>query len=35
MVNGKSNTRQDAETGILKSELETKKCNDLIENANM
>ena len=31
MANGKSETRGDAETGILKSETETKKCNDLIE----
>ena len=31
VVNGKSETRRDAETGILKSEPETKKCSDLIE----
>ena len=31
MANGKSGTHQDAETGILKSEPETKKCSDLIE----
>ena len=29
--NGGSETCQDAETGILKSEPETKKCNDLRE----
>ena len=29
--NGKSETRRDAKTGILKSELETKKCSDLID----
>ena len=27
----KSETRRDTETGILKSEPETKKCSDLIE----
>ena len=27
----KSETRRDSETGILKSEPETKKCSDLIE----
>ena len=31
MANGKSETRRDAETGILKSEPKTKKCSDLIE----
>ena len=31
VVNGKSETCRDAETGILKSEPETKKCSDLIE----
>ena len=31
MANGKSETRRDAQTGILKSEPEMKKCNDLIE----
>ena len=31
VVNDKSETRQDAKTGILKSETETKKCSDLIE----
>ena len=32
VANGKSETRRDAaETGILKSEPETKKCSDLIE----
>ena len=31
MANGKSETCQDAETGILKSEPETKKCSNLIE----
>ena len=30
-MNGKSETRRDAKTGILKSEPETKKCSDLIE----
>ena len=31
VVNGKSETRQDAETGILKSEPKTKKCSDIID----
>ena len=31
MAIGKSETRRDAEAGILKSEPETKKCSDLIE----
>ena len=31
VVNGKSETHQDAETGVLKSEPKTKKCNVLIE----
>ena len=31
MANGKTESRRDAETGILKSEPETKKCGDLIE----
>ena len=31
VVNGKSETHRDAETGILKFEPETKKCSDLIE----
>ena len=31
VANGKSETRRDTKTGILKSEPETKKCNDLIE----
>ena len=31
MANGKSETRRDAETGILKSETKTKKFSDLIE----
>ena len=31
MANGKSETRRDAETGLLKSEPETKKCSNLIE----
>ena len=31
VANGKSETHQDAETGVLKLEPETKKCNDLIE----
>ena len=31
MANGKSETHRDAKTGVLKSEPETKKCNDLIE----
>ena len=31
VANGKSETCQDVETGILKSESETKKCGDLIE----
>ena len=31
VANGKSETCRDAETGILKSEPETKKCSDLIE----
>ena len=30
-MNGKSETRRDAETGILKSETETEKFSDLIE----
>ena len=32
VANGKSETRRDAETGILKSEPETKKRSNLIEN---
>ena len=31
MANGKSETRRDAETVVLKFEPETKKCSDLIE----
>ena len=31
MANGKSETRRDAETGILKSETETENFSDLIE----
>ena len=31
VVNGKSETRRDAETGIFKSETETEKFSDLIE----
>ena len=31
VANGKSETRRDAETGILKSETETEKFSDLIE----
>ena len=31
VANGKSEAHRDAETGVLKSEPETKKCNDLIE----
>ena len=31
VANGKSETRQDAETGTLKSETETEKFSDLIE----
>ena len=31
VANGKSETRWDFETGILKSETETEKCIDLIE----
>ena len=31
VANGTSETRRDAETGILKSESETKKCSGLIE----
>ena len=31
MANGKSETHRDAETGVLKSAPERKKCSDLIE----
>ena len=35
VTTGKSETCQDAETGILKSKPEMKKCSDLLRKANM